>query len=510
MGCPKRAIVVLLSFLGFLILFGFRTVITIVMVYVIKDNDNDRVGLFKECTINGTAYDLQLDWSVATSQYFNTAYFVGYVITQLPGGFLAVRFSPTKLFGGAIMISGSCFVVLAFIMKYSPIIVFVIRFIQGLAEGVSQPAMSSVVSAWAPKSERTRIVGISFSGIYLSTSLASVIAGATTCYVSWHAGLFIYGGSGILWSLVWFCTVYDSPMMHPTLSEKERRIFTEEGSNVTIASAYVAKNIPWRKILTSVPVWALLLANFTRSWVFAMIITEIPQYYADAYALNVATIGFLTSFPSILMTFSVVLGGIITDKMIKEKKVSTTLGRKISMVIGFGLEAVCVLALGFVKDYRTASAVIILAEGLAGFSTAGFKVNTVDLAPQYASVLTGIVRSGVLGATVSTAIAGILRHKDVQSWQKIFFITGSLHLFSVIFYSIFGSGQQQEWAQTEYTTLVTPKEESKLTYGSTLATQEKNSSDLTGIVYNFKEDTHNDNTSKDTNSKLEVQHLIKP
>lgn len=49
-----------------------------------------------KCTINGTAFDLQLDWSVATSQYFNTAYFVGYVITQLPGGYLAVRFSPTK------------------------------------------------------------------------------------------------------------------------------------------------------------------------------------------------------------------------------------------------------------------------------------------------------------------------------------------------------------------------------------------------------------------------------
>ena len=42
---------------------------------------------FLKCTVNGTAWDLQLDWSVATSQYFNTAYFVGYVITQLPGGF---------------------------------------------------------------------------------------------------------------------------------------------------------------------------------------------------------------------------------------------------------------------------------------------------------------------------------------------------------------------------------------------------------------------------------------
>lgn len=52
MGCPKRAIVVFLSFLGFLILFGFRTVFTMVMVYVIKDNDNDGVTFFKEVTNN--------------------------------------------------------------------------------------------------------------------------------------------------------------------------------------------------------------------------------------------------------------------------------------------------------------------------------------------------------------------------------------------------------------------------------------------------------------------------
>ena len=41
----------------------------------------------------------------------------------------------------------------------------------------------------------------------------------------------------------------------------------------------------------------------------------------------------------------------------------------------------------------------------------GFKVNPVDLAPQYSSVLTGIVRSGVLGASISTALAGALREK---------------------------------------------------------------------------------------------------
>lgn len=48
MGWPQRVTVVILAFLGFLILFGFRTVFTMMMVYVIKDNENNGVTLFKE------------------------------------------------------------------------------------------------------------------------------------------------------------------------------------------------------------------------------------------------------------------------------------------------------------------------------------------------------------------------------------------------------------------------------------------------------------------------------
>ena len=132
--------------------------------------------------------------------------------------------------------------------------------------------------------------------------------------------LVITGILGILLSFVWLYAIYDSPDQHPALSEKERMIFQEEGSNVQLASAalvrttsfisiihYVwrqkliaklltvvfcskAKNIPWKSIVTSPPVWALLLANFTRSWVFATMVTEIPQYFADVFRLNVATV----------------------------------------------------------------------------------------------------------------------------------------------------------------------------------------------------------------------------
>ncbi|XP_048732816.2 vesicular glutamate transporter 3-like [Ostrea edulis] len=480
---PKRATVVLLAFFGFLIIFGFRTVFTMVMVYVIKDNDNDGVTLFKECTINGTAFDLQLDWSVATSQYFNTAYFVGYVITQLPGGFLAIRFYPTKLFGGAIFISGLGFLNLAFFMKYSPIIAFATRFLQGLAEGVCQPAMSSVVSAWAPKSERARIVGFSYSGIYLSASLASVLSGAATCYVSWNAGLLLYGCLGIVMSLVWICTVYDSPSQHPSLSKEESLIFQKEGSNIRMASAVVAKRIPWKGIFTSLPVWTLFLTNFARSWVFATIVTEIPQYFADVFGLNVATIGFLTAFPPIMTSVFVIFSGILFDKLIKNEKVSVTVGRKMAILIGFGSEATTLLALAFIRNYYAAFVLLVIGEGLAGFAMAGYKVNPVDLAPQYSSILTGVVRFGVLGATASTALAGSLRQKNAESWRRILIIAGSVHWLAVVSYVIFGSGKQQPWAQSSYMNLVTPNGEPQKTYGSTLKTPEKVKPDMNGLVH---------------------------
>ncbi|XP_062589025.1 vesicular glutamate transporter 3-like [Saccostrea cucullata] len=506
MGCPKRFTVSFLAFLGFLILFGFRTVITIIMIYVIKDNDNNRATIYKECTINGTVFDLHLDWSVATSQYFNTAYFVGHFISQLPGGILAARFSPTKLFGGVVFISGGCFWVLAFLMKYSPVVVFVTRFIQGLVEGVSQPAMSSVISAWAPKSERTRIVGFSFSGIYLSTTVASVITGATTCYVSWNSGFLIYGSLGIVWSLFWLCTIYDSPTLHPSLEEKESRIFEEEGSHVQIASAAVARNVPWKRIFSSPSVWVLFLLNFTRAWIVATMMTEIPQYFADVFRLNVASIGFLTAFPPVLMTISIIFSGIFFDKLIKTEKVSVTFGRKLAISIGFGSEAVAVLVLGFVRSYSVACVLLIIGEGMAGIATPSYKANPVDLAPQYSSVLMGLVRLGLFGAITSTALAGALRRKNAESWKHILVITGSMHLFAVICFAVFGSGREQEWANSGYNEIKIPEEENISPYGSTSETQQFKT-DVIGI--NYSKDSNSQNDSVHFNYSEQLQSTIK-
>ncbi|KAK3098732.1 hypothetical protein FSP39_022499 [Pinctada imbricata] len=446
MYMPRRYIVVVLGFFGLLLSVGFRAVFSMVMVYVLREENTGSLLFFKECTINGTKWDLRLDWDVAVSQYFNTMFFLGYVATQLPGGYLAARISSKWVFGTAVLTSSGLLVVLSMTIRLGIPGVFVIRTLQGLAEGVCLPAFNGVISAWAPKSEKTRMVTLAYSGLYLSPAVALFASGATTCYISWHSSLFIYGGLGVVWSIVWVSFVHDTPEMDPNLSPEEKQIYEKEGHQVSASSVQKVKYIPWREMLTSLPLSAIFVGNFCRNWVFAMVVTELPQYYADGYKIDIASIGFLTSLPEILMTIVVVVGGIIFDQLIKSQTISTTTARKVAQCTGFGVESLCIFLLVFVNNHTLAMLLLCLGVGMSGLTISGYQVNPLDLAPQYAHVLTGISRLSCVGAVFSTFVAGYLRQDNLSSWQRIFLIASIIHFLGVVYYGIFASGERQPWA----------------------------------------------------------------
>lgn len=53
----------------------------------------------------------------------------------------------------------------------------------------------------------------------------------------------ISGTLGVVLSIVWLCTIYDTPEQHPNLSEKERRVYEDEGANVQKASAIMVSDL---------------------------------------------------------------------------------------------------------------------------------------------------------------------------------------------------------------------------------------------------------------------------
>lgn len=56
--------------------------------------------------------------------------------------------------------------------------------------------------------------------------------------------------------------------------------------------------IPWKSLLTSLPVYAIFVGSFSRNWVFAMMIVELPQYFKDIFKLNIADVSIFTPLSS--------------------------------------------------------------------------------------------------------------------------------------------------------------------------------------------------------------------
>ena len=94
----------------------------------------------------------------------------------------------------------------------------------------------------------------------------------------------------------------------------------------------------------------------------------------------------------------------------------------------------------------------IFSHFFSGFAWAGFSVNHLDVAPQYAAILMGISNTiGTIPGIISPAITGYLvEDKSTESWQHVFIITAFVYALGAIFYGIFASGDRQDWSKMEH------------------------------------------------------------
>ncbi|KAL8602385.1 hypothetical protein ACOMHN_022897 [Nucella lapillus] len=231
--CAKRYLVVVMGFLGLLVSVGFRTDFSLVMTHIAKTNaTHNATDFFIACPVYGSAQDWQVDWPQGRVQLFHTAYFSGSFLTQVPGGILAARFPPKRVCGVMILVSSVLFVLLPSLAEVHWAFVFVIRALQGLVEGGSVPALAGVISAWAPKPERTRLLTIAYAGAYISPTIGFLATGFSTCLISWYSIFYIFGGVGIVWSLLWLLVIYETPDQCPHLSPGEQSLFALHGPRV--------------------------------------------------------------------------------------------------------------------------------------------------------------------------------------------------------------------------------------------------------------------------------------
>ncbi|UYV73767.1 SLC17A6 [Cordylochernes scorpioides] len=322
-------------------------------------------------------------------------------------------------------------------------------------QGVTYPACHGIWRHWAPPMERSRLATMAFCGSYAGAVLGMPLSGILTDYISWQACFYFYGCLGILWYIFWVWLSFERPSKHPTILQEELIYIENSLGNITHITPTL-KTTPWKAIFSSMPVWAIIIANFCRSWTFYMLLLSQPTYFKMVFHLNLDTSGIIGALPHLLMTIVVPVGGHMADYLRRREILTTTSVRKIFNCGGFGMEALFLLGVGYTRSETVAIIALILGVGFSGFAISGtyhnlflgFNVNHLDIAPRYASILMGISNGfGTLSGMLCPIVVATVTKHTADEWQKIFVIASLIHLSGVTFYALFASGDKQPWAE---------------------------------------------------------------
>nr|XP_020040229.1 vesicular glutamate transporter 2 [Castor canadensis] len=422
-GLPRRYIIAIMSGLGFCISFGIRCNLGVAIVDMVNNSTIHRGGkVIKE--------KAKFNWDPETVGMIHGSFFWGYIITQIPGGYIASRLAANRVFGAAILLTSTLNMLIPSAARVHYGCVIFVRILQGLVEGVTYPACHGIWSKWAPPLERSRLATTSFCGSYAGAVIAMPLAGILVQYTGWSSVFYVYGSFGMVWYMFWLLVSYESPAKHPTITDEERRYIEESiGESANLLGAMEKFKTPWRKFFTSMPVYAIIVANFCRSWTFYLLLISQPAYFEEVFGFEISKVGMLSAVPHLVMTIIVPIGGQIADFLRSKQILSTTTVRKIMNCGGFGMEATLLLVVGYSHTRGVAISFLVLAVGFSGFA-----ISVLDIEPRALYLL-------------DIADLPISR----EEWQYVFLIAALVHYGGVIFYAIFASGEKQPWADPEET-----------------------------------------------------------
>ncbi|MFH4977021.1 hypothetical protein AB6A40_003730 [Gnathostoma spinigerum] len=306
--------------------------------------------------------------------------------------------------------------------------------------------MHGVWRHWAPPMERSKLATTAFAGAYLGVMLGLPVSAYLVTYIDWSAPFYFFGVSGIIWLLLWVYISAPSPITCKHISEDERQFITENVGRIATSQTTLT-TIPWKRIFLSLPVWAIVVCNFCRSWTFFLMLGNQLTYMSDVLHLEIHNGGWISSLPHIVMTIVLLASGQIADYLRSTGKLSTTMVRKLFTVLGFSFEAAFLCGLAFVTQPVLAVTMLVLGVGLGGFNIAGFNVNHFDIAPRYAPILMGFSNGVGALAGISGLVSEHLTADGPAGWRTCFLLAMCIDLVGLITFVVFGSGELQDWAK---------------------------------------------------------------
>ena len=374
-----------------------------------------------------------------------SAFVWSYAAFQVPGGWLGDRFGPRNVLT---ILVGYWSVMTALTAAVTGAFSFVvIRFLFGIGEAGAFPSATRAMQEWYPRQERGLCQGLSHSASRIGAAIAPPIVVVIMTTLGWHWVFYICGALGLLWTALWYLTYRNQPDEHPLVNRAELEYIrgVDAKGNVRAASSERPK-VPWRTLLRSPNMWAIMCAYFTYVYCLWIFLSWLPSYLVEYRHFTLLKVGILASLPLWAGVVGDTVGGLAVDRLLR-KTGNTKLAHRAVAITGLLGCAVCIVPAAMTESAYTAVACLTGAMFFLECTIGPSWAVPMHVGGKYSGTVSGMMNmAGNIGGALSPLVFGIL--VQIGSWVAPFIVAAAL--------LVCGAAVWAFWLDPEKSVLDTP------------------------------------------------------
>ncbi|RCN27388.1 transporter, major facilitator family protein [Ancylostoma caninum] len=398
-------------------------------------------------------YTGDLLWSPAMLSLLFSATFYGGLATIAFAGVMADRYGPKTIL---IVVTLDYIIVTLLsplLARWSYYAYFVSRLIMGVGEGFVFPCLASIVGKWFTPAEKSTVAAMYTSGNQLAAGFTSLIS-SYLCTLSpgWPIIFYIFGGVGCLWLVLWVVFASDSPSKNKFVSEEEKAYLAE---HIHHGKTKAKLPIPWKSMLTSRPLIAAVLCQYTYNLQASLLQSFLPTFLKEELMLPLSENGLYTMIPFIAQLISKNILGILADHLKRNGVLSHTKCAKVFQSIGSFGSAAMMIALATLPSCENPYIALPLLGLYGTFFSAGicgFFTCVLCIAPAFSGTITSLsMIFGMFGNISGPMMLGIIAKMGFNNnkWVVSFMACSGFNVIAGVVFIIFGSAKVQEWAKVQ-------------------------------------------------------------
>ena len=292
----------------------------------------------------------ELGWTETDKGLVLSSFFVGYMLFMAASGALANRFGGWLVLGLAVL-WWSAWTMLTPVAAASSLSALVAaRIALGLGEAAVFPASMNMISRWMPPTLRSRATTLLVSALSLGTLFSLPVTGWMVKSYGWHWPFYVFGLAGLVWYAVWFALARD-PVDGIAVQRPE-------------APRHRAA-IPWKRLLSLPPVWAIIVGHFASNWSLYMVLAWLPSYFKSTFGVTLANAGLLSAAPWLASFVAANLAGVWADRLLTQGH-SAGFVRKLMQTVGLVGGATFLLLVTTATTATSAVVLMCFATGVCG------------------------------------------------------------------------------------------------------------------------------------------------